>query len=83
MVLRQLADWVLNQIVQDVPESNGLCEYDCRRLECSHGEWETCERRLNRAGGELMPAHAAFKKVPSEPADDARKRQSFVSLTVH
>lgn len=80
MVLQRLANWVLNQIVQDVPEGTGLCEYDCRRLHCSQGEWESCERRLNRAGGELMPACGTSKKVSPEPADE---RQSLVSLTVH
>jgi hypothetical protein len=56
MVLQRLADWALNQIIQDVPEGIGLCEYDCRKGQCSQGEWETCERRLNRARSELMPA---------------------------
>jgi hypothetical protein len=56
MALQRLTDWVLNQIIQDVTEGDGLCEYDCRKGQCSQGEWETCERRLNRASGELMPA---------------------------
>ena len=56
MVPQRLADWVLNQIIQDVPEDIALCQFDCRKGQCSHGEWETCERRLSRAGSELMPA---------------------------
>jgi len=52
--------WVSGQIIGEVPEEDALCEFDCPRLQCSEGEWETCERRLDRAAGELMPA----KKPP-------------------
>ena len=50
-----LSHWVLNQFIQDVPEESALCEFDCRRAQCTHGEWSTCSRRLNSAAGELMP----------------------------
>jgi hypothetical protein len=40
-----LGRWIHNHIVQSVPEDIALCEYDCRKLECSMGEWEHCERR--------------------------------------
>lgn len=55
MVIRRVGDWVVGHIIQDVPEDVGLCEFDCRRAECPPGELENCERRLNRATGELMP----------------------------
>jgi len=48
--------WVRDQIVQDVPEDIALCELDCRKGQCTMGEWESCERRLKKAAGELMPA---------------------------
>jgi hypothetical protein len=44
-----------NHIVQDVPEAIELCEFDCRKAECTAQEWASCERRLKRAAGELMP----------------------------
>jgi len=47
--------WMKNQIAQDVPESSGLCEYDCRKQQCTEEEWATCERRTRRAAGELWP----------------------------
>ena len=56
--------WVWNQIIQDVPEDTALCEFDCRKGQCDQGEWESCEKRLNRAEGELMPS----QKTPKEPA---------------
>jgi len=56
MLLRKIGDWALQQIIQSVPDEIELCEFDCRRADCSRSELEKCERRLNRAGGELMPA---------------------------
>jgi hypothetical protein len=47
--------WVLNELIQDVPEESALCEFDCRRAQCTQGEWSSCSRRLNSAAGELMP----------------------------
>jgi hypothetical protein len=52
---KRLWRWVKDQIVQDVPKDNALCEFDCRKEHCTLGEWETCERRLDKAAGEIMP----------------------------
>ncbi len=38
--------WLKDQIVEDVPDSLALCEFDCRKQPCRMGEWERCERRL-------------------------------------
>ena len=46
---------VKDHIICEVPGDIYLCEYDCRRLQCTAGEWATCERRLGAAAGELMP----------------------------
>ena len=59
--LRGFFQLVRNQFIQDVPEDIALCEFDCRAAQCTQGEWESCERRLNRAEGELVPS-------PKEPA---------------
>ena len=49
-------DWVKDQIVQEVPKDTAFCEFDCRKQECTLGEWETCEERLHHnAAGELTP----------------------------
>jgi Protein of unknown function (DUF2934) len=47
--------WLKDQIAQDVPEADALCEYDCRKQQCSEEEWATCERRIHKAAGELWP----------------------------
>ena len=59
--LRGFFQEIRNQIIQDVPEDIGLCEFDCRTGQCTQDEWESCQRRLNRAEGELMPS-------PKDPA---------------
>jgi hypothetical protein len=48
--------WFRGQIIQPVPEETAVCEFDCRKLDCSMGEWESCDRRINHAAGELMPS---------------------------
>lgn len=45
------------QIVDDAPEDLAICEFDCRREQCTWNEWETCERRIRKAAGELFPAY--------------------------
>ena len=42
----QAWQWVKGQFVQEVPQDVALCEFDCRKLQCTMGEWETCARRL-------------------------------------
>jgi uncharacterized protein YecT (DUF1311 family) len=54
--IREIWRWLRNQIIQEVPEDSALCEFDCRKGQCTMEEWETCDRRLNKAAGELMPS---------------------------
>ncbi len=62
-MLRNLWVWAGGHFVGSVPEDNALCEFDCRKPQCTEGEWENCMRRLRHAAGELMPATG----LPSEP----------------
>jgi len=48
--------WLRGKIAADVPAGDALCEFDCRKSQCYLDEWETCERRLQNAAGELMPS---------------------------
>ncbi|HTV14656.1 MAG TPA: hypothetical protein VME68_08070 [Acidobacteriaceae bacterium] len=54
--LKGLIRWIADQFVRDVPADDALCAFDCKRDQCTLEEWETCERRIHRAAGELMPA---------------------------
>lgn len=75
---RTLWDWVRRQVVDDVPQGDALCEFDCRKLQCTEGEWEACERRLRRASGELMPDKPALseKATPSTEPGKTETGQS-------
>jgi hypothetical protein len=59
--------WMKNQIAQDVPASDRLCEYDCRKQQCTDEEWATCERRIGKAAGELWPATKPAPTPPQSP----------------
>jgi len=72
--LRSIWNWLRRQVVDDVPPGDGLCEFDCRKPQCTEGEWEVCERRLRGAEGELMPEQkpdAQASEFPKPAKDDA------------
>jgi hypothetical protein len=63
-------------IAQQVPDSLALCEFGCRFSQCSRGEWEECERRIQfakqldkQASGVLAPAErpADFSPLAALP----------------
>jgi hypothetical protein len=47
---------VRSEFVQTVPEEIALCEFDCRKVNCTVEEWKMCKRRIQKAAGELRPA---------------------------
>ncbi len=63
----KLWQWVRDQVVQSVPEDSALCEFDCRKEQCAMDEWATCERRITKAAGELMPAPKKETPPPIGP----------------
>lgn len=64
--VRQLWDRLKKEVVDSVPDDIALCEYDCRKEQCLYQEWATCERRLSKASGELMPPGPP----PAPPAEE-------------
>jgi hypothetical protein len=46
-------------MIQEVPGDIALCEFDCRKQQCTIKEWATCERRISGASGELKPPTVA------------------------
>ena len=66
---RDCWNWLRRQLVDDVPQGDAVCEFDCRKPQCTMGEWDTCERRVRRAAGELMPDK---KPAASTPARSSR-----------
>jgi hypothetical protein len=57
--------WFKDQIVREVPPEDALCEFDCRKPQCTADQWASCERRLSHAAGELMPEQQGAPKPPS------------------
>jgi len=62
--IASLRRWAKNLLIQDVPSDIALCEFDCRKDQCRDDEWETCDRRLTRAAGELSPSVEAKAFTP-------------------
>ena len=44
---RSLWQRINRTLIQDVPEQDKVCEFDCPHLECAAAKWRTCENRLN------------------------------------
>jgi len=44
-----------HQILDDAPEDLAICEFDCRKEQCTQDEWARCERRFRKGAGELFP----------------------------
>jgi hypothetical protein len=65
---RRFWQWLKGQIAQDVPEADGLCEYDCRKQQCTEEEWATCERRTHKAAGELWPEPGPAPRGETKPS---------------
>ena len=74
---RKFWEWLKDQIAQDVPEAEGLCEFDCRKQQCTEEEWASCERRIQKAAGELWPesspAPRGERKPSAKPSQTARQ----------
>jgi hypothetical protein len=57
----RLWQFVKRQIVDDAPKDLAVCEFDCRKDQCLQSEWETCERRISKGAGELLPDASSDK----------------------
>lgn len=68
---RKLYQWLKDQIVQSVPEADGLCEFDCKKPQCVEEEWATCERRIQKARGELWPAAGPRPRPSQTPGESS------------
>jgi hypothetical protein len=61
--------FLVDGLIQSVPEEDALCEFDCRKPQCGVAEWSTCERRLQAVAAQLRfagrPEPAASQLSPS------------------
>lgn len=79
--LKGLIRWIADQFVRDVPADDALCAFDCKRDQCTAGEWASCDRRLQRAAGELMPSPDQNLCAPAEEACEAVEPEKRVSAS--
>jgi len=62
----RLFRWIGGHLLGEVPEDIALCEFDCKRSSCLEEELATCERRITRAAGELMPESPKGTEPPKQ-----------------
>ena len=65
---RKFSQWLKDHIAQDVSEADGLCEFDCRKPQCTDEEWATCERRIKKGAGELWPESSPAPRGETTPS---------------
>ena len=54
-IFHRMWQFVKRQVVDEAPADLAVCEFDCRKEQCLQSEWETCERRISKGAGELLP----------------------------
>ena len=47
--------FLVDQLIQDVPEEIAVCEFDCRETQCTLERWASCERRVKAMRRETAP----------------------------
>ena len=52
--ISRLQRWLTDQIIQDIPSDIAVCEYDCRKIQCTSVEWEACESRCAQPHNPLI-----------------------------
>jgi len=45
-----------SDFIQTVPDEIAVCEFDCRKADCTAEEWRNCKRRLHRTSWEIKRA---------------------------
>ena len=42
-----MIDWLLKNLVQEVPIELSVCEFDCPYIECTNRNWAKCNMRYD------------------------------------
>jgi hypothetical protein len=45
-IFRRLLGHFTRNWVAETPQDDSLCEFECRKTQCTFGEWQNCGRRL-------------------------------------
>jgi hypothetical protein len=68
-LIARIRRWVMDRIVQDVPEAVAACEFDCREPKCTHTASTPCSIRT---GARKAPAAHTCIVIPFPTAARAR-----------
>jgi hypothetical protein len=65
---------VKSLLIGAVPEDVAICEFDCRKNQCTYGEWATCDRRIALTSlcreGAVDVAEDSAGKIAAESGSD-------------
>jgi len=50
----EFSHWLKAQWVAEVPEDLAICEFECRKSQCSFDNWAQCVRRVSNTRKELV-----------------------------
>ena len=56
----ELCRWLKAQWVAEVPDDLAICEFECRKSECSFDGWANCVRRISQTPREIRVAENAL-----------------------
>ena len=65
--LVKICHWFKAQWVAEVPDDLAICEFDCRKSQCSFDDWSRCTLRISNTPKEFVPLRRL--------ADDLGKKQ--------
>lgn len=65
-LLQNVWNWTRGHLIGEVPDDDALCAFDCRKPQCTEGEWESCVRRLESVAERSMHA----KRISSQAATE-------------
>ena len=76
VMLVRLWKRVRSRLVTEVPDDCRYCEFECRKLQCRQGDWETCATRKREPlpGTELDAQRAYPASAPRGHASRTRSR---------
>ena len=71
--VRKVWEFLASKWIGEVPDDIACCEFNCRKLYCEQGEWETCEHRLKyMAAGQTLA-----EKGPQEHQASDTERENI------
>ena len=52
--MNKLWHWLKTQWIEEVPDHLAICEFECRKSQCSSDDWARCVRRASNPPKKLV-----------------------------